>query len=244
MGQPTFSSILAIKTVERMTPGSYAVTVRAISPLGGGLIKTATISLVVNKPPEKDFKIMISPSTRSIPQGESAEFTVTVLSVNDFKDEVALSAAGLPSGASESFHPPVGTAIFSSILRIDVGASTPPGIFTITIIGEGGGKSHSTSCTLIIEEIPAVTTRMETATQTVEVETHATQTGILQAFKGMLTGYNPLVSLRLGRGYSGIGCSLDHEPEEDPAQNPQGILLHRVRSKDPGRGQVLPELRS
>ena len=192
-GQPTFSSILVIKTVERTTPGSYAVTVRAISPLGGGLIKTATISLVVNKPPERDFKIVISPSTRSIPQGESAEFTVTVLSVNDFKDEVALSAAGLPSGASESFHPPVGTATFSSILRIDVGASTPPGIFTITIIGEGGGKSHSTSCTLIIEEIPAVTTRMETATQTVEMETHATQTGILQAFKGMLTGYNLLV---------------------------------------------------
>ncbi|MGC8849030.1 MAG: M4 family metallopeptidase, partial [Candidatus Bathyarchaeia archaeon] len=91
----------------------------------------------MNKPPERDFKITISPSSRGIIQGQSAEFIVTVLSVNDFEDEVALTAAGLPGGASESFNPPIGRATFSSVLRIDVDASTLPGSFTITVIGEG-----------------------------------------------------------------------------------------------------------
>ncbi|MBS7645254.1 MAG: MG2 domain-containing protein [Candidatus Bathyarchaeia archaeon] len=192
-GQPTFSSTLEIKTAEETTPGSYAVTVRGISPLGGGLVKTATISLTVNKPPERDFNIMVSPPSLSIPQGQSAEFIVTVLSVNDFEDEVALHAAGLPSGASGSFNPQAGRATFSSALRVYVDASTPPGSFTITVIGEGGGKTHNIACTLIILEAPATTTRVETTIHTGELETRTTQAGILQAFKGALSGYNLLV---------------------------------------------------
>ncbi|MEM2122840.1 MAG: zinc-ribbon domain-containing protein [Candidatus Bathyarchaeia archaeon] len=195
-GQPTFSSILEIKTTEKTTPGSYAITVRGTSPLAGGLVKTTMINLVVNKPPERDFKITISPSSRSILQGQSGEFIVTVLSVNDFEGEVALAAAGLPSGASESFNPPVGTATFSSVLRIDVGASTPPGSFTITVIGEGDGKSHDATCTLIIEEIPATTTSAGTTTHTLEVETQTAQMEVLQALKLALAGYN-LVMLAL-----------------------------------------------
>jgi len=196
-GEPTFSSTLEITTSEETAPGSYSITVRGTSPLGGGLVKTTIINLVVNKPPERDFKISISPSAQSIVQGQSAEFIVTVVSINEFEQDIVLSAAGLPSGASESFNPPVGKTTFSSVLRIDTSESTPPGSFTITVIGEGGDKTHDATCTLIIEELPATPTLTETTAMTTEATTPTTQAGVIPMLKGVLEDYNWLILILL-----------------------------------------------
>jgi len=155
------------------------------------------INLVVNKPPERDFKISISPSAQSIVQGQSAEFIVTVVSINEFEQDIVLSAAGLPSRASESFNPPVGRATFSSVLRIDTSESTPPGSFTITVIGEGGDKTHDATCTLIIEELPATPTLTETTAITTEATTPTIQTGAIPMLKGVLEDYNWLILILL-----------------------------------------------
>jgi len=61
---------------------------------------------------------------------------------------VALSAAGLPAGASATFNPTSVTSGGSSALTISTTAATPAGTFPITITGTGTSATHSTTFTL------------------------------------------------------------------------------------------------
>jgi hypothetical protein len=63
---------------------------------------------------------------------------------------VALSASGLPSGASASFNPTSVTAGGSSTLSIGTSASTPAGSYNISVTGTEGSASHSATFALTV----------------------------------------------------------------------------------------------
>src|SRR5581483_7314577 len=85
------SSTLIVATSAATTPGVYTLT---ISGSSGGLVRTKTVSLTVNPPP--DFSLSASPASLTIAQGTSGTSTITENDLNGFTGSVSLSASGLP----------------------------------------------------------------------------------------------------------------------------------------------------
>ncbi len=95
-----------------------------------------------------DFTIAASPSSQNVVPGGSTTYTVTVAAQNGFTGTVALSAGGVPAGATASFNPPSINGSGSSTLTIATSSSTPVASSAITITGASGSLSHSASVTL------------------------------------------------------------------------------------------------
>ncbi|MGD0735571.1 MAG: choice-of-anchor D domain-containing protein [Terracidiphilus sp.] len=84
-------------------------------------------TVVVNVPPG-DFSISASPGSQTVNAGATANYTVTVNSINSFSNSVALSVTGYPSGSTVTFSPPQinpGDGPVTSTLAI----VTPAGLF-------------------------------------------------------------------------------------------------------------------
>jgi Zn-dependent metalloprotease len=84
-----------------------------------------------------DFSVSVSPTSRTVTAGSSTTATVSTAVTAGSAQPVALSASGLPSGATASFSPASVTAGGSSTLTIGTSASTPSGTFSVTITGTG-----------------------------------------------------------------------------------------------------------
>ena len=146
-GNPTFTSTLTVDTSSSTSTGTYTLTVNANA---GGQVKTATATLIVSE--EADFSISITPPERTINQGDSSTFTVTLNKIGEFNQQVTLTASGLPTGTTPNFGPASGKPAFTSTLNIDTTDSTPAGSYTVTVDASGGGKTDSATATLTIKE--------------------------------------------------------------------------------------------
>ena len=94
-----------------------------------------------------DFVISASPSALTLPQSGSGASTISTSISGSFNSSIALSASGLPAGATASFSP---TSIAapgsgSSNLTILVGSATATGNYNVNVTGTGGGIAHSTT---------------------------------------------------------------------------------------------------
>jgi hypothetical protein len=146
---PPFSSTLTVTTNEYTPSGLYPLTVTGT---GGGVRHSATVSLTV-LPQETiitatmvapfDFSIYASPSTQTILPGQSATYTVSVTLLSGSTQPVSLSLSGLPTTSSYSFTPSVGYPTFSAKLTISTSRTSRPEAYEVTIVGAGGGRTHS-----------------------------------------------------------------------------------------------------
>jgi hypothetical protein len=146
---PTFQSTLTVSTIKSAAPGTYTVTLTAS---GGGLTRTATLSLEVEAAPEEDFVITVSPTSSEIEQGEAATHLVTINPMAGFKSAVDLSASGLPTGATATFSSTRLTPGGSSTLTIKTTRNTPAGSYALTVAASGGGKTHDATVALNIKQ--------------------------------------------------------------------------------------------
>jgi hypothetical protein len=98
------------------------------------------------------FLISSSAQSMTIDRGGSGTSTITSTLSGNFNSTVALSATGLPSGATASFSPSSfgGPGGGSSTLTITAGLSTPPGTYNVTVAGSGGGQTHTTDINLTV----------------------------------------------------------------------------------------------
>ncbi len=93
-----------------------------------------------------DFTIASNPSVISMVQGSSATSTITTTISGSFNSSIALSASGLPAGATANFNsasiaaPGNGPATVTFL----AGSATATGSYNVTITGAGGGQTHST----------------------------------------------------------------------------------------------------
>ena len=76
---------------------------------------------------------------------------VTVTALNGFSGAVALSASGLPAGATASFAPASINGAGTSTLTVNA----PPGTYNLTITGTSGSLSHQAAIALSIAPTPA-----------------------------------------------------------------------------------------
>ena len=94
-----------------------------------------------------DFTLSATPTTQSVCAGNNAAYTINLTSVAGFSSSVALSASGVPSGATATFSPASVTPTGSSTLTIATGTAAA-GAYTIGVTGTSGSLSHSASVTL------------------------------------------------------------------------------------------------
>src|SRR5712691_9185741 len=96
------------------------------------------------------FSLSALPAQLSISQGTVANTTITLS--GNLNALVALSASGLPPGATASFSPSSLTSPGpdSSTLSISVGPSAPIGTYNVLVTGTGGGQTRSTTINLTV----------------------------------------------------------------------------------------------
>jgi hypothetical protein len=98
--------------------------------------------------------LQVSPASQSVTRGQSASYTVSVTSTGGFSGSVALSASGLPSGASAGFAPSSVTlasgATGTSTMSVSTTTTTPVGSYTLTITGTSGKVSGSVTAGLTV----------------------------------------------------------------------------------------------
>lgn len=100
-----------------------------------------------------DFSVGVTPSKQDVAPGWSVNFGVQVASVGGFNGMVALSASGLPAGATASFNPTSVLAGGSSTLTVTAGSNTPLGAAAFLVTGTSGIQ-HSTTATLNVVVSP------------------------------------------------------------------------------------------
>jgi hypothetical protein len=140
-----------------------------------------------------DFSISASPSSNSVVPGGSATYTVSTTAFSSFSGSIALSASGLPTGATGSFSPATLTGTGTSTLMVTTTGSTPVGTSTLTITGLNGSVTHTTTVSLVVNAQPPpadFTISGSPGTQTViqgSATTYTASIGALNGFGGVVT---------------------------------------------------------
>src|SRR5579862_328050 len=116
-----------------------------------------SVSTVVQFGPQPDFDITATPSLQVVsPGGGSTSYNVEMVPMG-FSGTVIFGVGGLPSGASAVFNPASLTGQGTSVMTVSTSASTPNGIYSLTISATGGSLVHQPSVTLQIGSPPAAT---------------------------------------------------------------------------------------
>ena len=101
---------------------------------------------------EFDFSVDATPAAHSMKPGQSVSYTVIVNLVSGIAQPVTLSLTGLPDGISHTFSMQSAPPSFTSEIQISSQPSLSPGNYTLTVVGTGGGKTHSANVNLMIAE--------------------------------------------------------------------------------------------
>jgi hypothetical protein len=149
--QPVFSSTLTIMTSPSTPVGTYILTILATSR---ELIRTGTITLVLLAAPA-DFALSLSPESRSVVQGESTTYTLTLTVIGSFSQPVLLAPEGLPIGVNgrlepRTFHPTPGRMSQTSTLYVSTNSTVTPGEYEISVVATTGGLTRSAMSKLVV----------------------------------------------------------------------------------------------
>ncbi len=141
------STVITLNASSTVTPQSHVVAVAAI---GGGITKTASVTINVH-----GFTLIASPATVSV-SGTStrASVTLTTTALGGFASPIVLTVSGAPSGISASLSssslasPGNGRAT----LTVTKGTGASVGIAHLTVTATGGGIAHTAAITLTVNK--------------------------------------------------------------------------------------------
>ena len=142
------TSTLTIATTAE-SAGSFTVT---ITGTNGSISHSTTVTLTVNPP--ADFSVSATPSSRTLAQGKSTTYAVTVGNQGGFGGVVSFAVTGLGPGATASFSPTSVSGSGSSTMTVKTASTAQTGTFSVTITGTSGASSHSTPVTLTVNPPP------------------------------------------------------------------------------------------
>ncbi len=130
------------------TTGTYPFTVQVTD----SNMNTATKPLSIVVSAQGSFRLVTTPVLFNVIQGNQGKGTVTTIITSGFNSSIALSASGLPSGATATFAPSTLSApgSGSSSLIIATASNTPTGTYPITVTGNGGGIEVNSTVTLTV----------------------------------------------------------------------------------------------
>ena len=107
-------------------------------------------------PPAQDFSLASTPAAQTVIAGTGTSYTIGVSRTGGFPGTVALSLAGLPTGASSAFAPvQVDSSTPSSNLTVSTTAGVTPGSYLLTVTGTSGSVTHTATVTLVVQPATA-----------------------------------------------------------------------------------------
>lgn len=118
-------------------------------------LQSVTLYVVPTSVVNPDFTLSCSPTSLFAPPGGSDGSNCSVGSVGGFANDVTLSCAGLPAGATCAFVPNPVAPGNSSALTVNVDNAVAEGNYNFTVDGTDGVLSHSQNMTLIVSTGPA-----------------------------------------------------------------------------------------
>jgi len=120
-------------------------------------------TITVSSEAEPDFEISVSPTSQSVLREESAEYEITITSLNGFNNEVTLSASIQPGSfltcnisPEKVTPPPDGTA--QSILTVRATEFGSVGTKVVHIAGISGGKERGATITVLVDMVDGIET--------------------------------------------------------------------------------------
>lgn len=156
-----------------------------------------------------EFVMKVDPPYRTIHANgriRTATYAVTVIALAGFHDEVELAVEGLPESAEAMFNPEEGVPrpVFLSILKISVDSSTPPNVYSLTVIGSSEDTVHHATITLVVEG-EATTTTTAPYEKKLKVTVSTNQENYEKGDKVVIFGF---VKTRHGGSVAGATVSL------------------------------------
>jgi hypothetical protein len=138
-------------------PGSYKYEFRATDTVTNASYWATVQFQVTSQPsgPAFDFAIQLAPQSAAVEQGKTANYQVLLTYSNPAYSgtTITIQVTGLGPGITYQLIPS------SSTLSVFTSKSTPPGTYTIILIGSAKGVSHQTSAYLTVTaEQPSITT--------------------------------------------------------------------------------------
>jgi len=211
----TNQSILMLQAGSTMTGGTYYI---AITGTGGApaLTKVGILTLTVVV---LDFTIGADPTSRSIKQGQSAEYTLTIGSTGGFAGTVLLTKSWVtatPSGIDTDLEATSVslTAYGSQQVKLTATATSTAttGTHKLRVTGTSGTKTHSVDVQLTVSTGANFTLSVQPASQTVN-------RGASQTFTVTVTSigaFNKPVYLSLSGHQTGITYDFNPNPITPP----------------------------
>ncbi len=153
------------------TPGRYFLIVNATTVPAPGAVPFSVFPVITVLVP--DFRVSANPGSVLItpPGTTTGSSTITATSINGFADTVSLTSTVTTSltGTCPGTNCPSAQLSQSSIqltsggsgtsaLSISISASTPPGPYTITVVGTNRGLTHQVTVAISVKVQPSLTT--------------------------------------------------------------------------------------
>jgi len=132
--------------------GTYSVHMAASDSVEtvGVALQTITVA--------NPYSIVATPASLIVSPGKTNSSNILVTSLNGFSGNVSLSATASPSGLTVSLSPTAvsltSNSSANSILSASASSSTPPGSYTVTVIGASGSFQQSTPVSVTVTGTP------------------------------------------------------------------------------------------
>ena len=143
------TSTLSIQVAQGVAAGTYPIVITGTSVVGGKPAAppaSTTVQLTVTVP---NFALSANAPLIATAPG-TATVGVTGTASGGFSGTIALQAAGAPGGVGLAFSPTTIAGGATSTLTVQVAASTPAGVYPITVTGTSGSLTRTVTVTLTV----------------------------------------------------------------------------------------------
>src|SRR5258708_6995976 len=188
-----------------------------------------------------DFSVSVSPSARTVTQGGSVTYAVTVQSLSGFNSSVSLSVLNLPgnqvlpgTGFSPQTVTPPSNGTVGSTLTIVTNNQTPTGTFSMTVQGVGGGLTRTFPISITVNA-PDFTISVSPSSNTVTQGGSATYNVTVSSQNGFSGGVL-LEVLNLPSGYVAQGTGFNPTTVFPPSNSSTGSTLTIVTNGSTAQG--------
>lgn len=200
-GTATIAAINGIATFANLSINNSG-TGYTLTASAAGLSSGTSSSFNVTPAAIPDYALTLTPTDLTIDQGATATTSVTITRSN-FTGAVTLTLGNAPGGVTASFSPAAPTGTGASV-SVSVGATVAPGVYNLTVDGNGTAGSRSTPLTLTVNAAPAY-----------ELSLAPTGLTVGQGAKGNATvtitrtNFSAAVTLSVGNAPAGVTASFD-----------------------------------
>ena len=170
----TSGTLLDSRSISNFTNGEWLVwnptghVTLTVTQTGN---QNAVVSGLFFDPPgtlTPSFQILTTPSSQTVGRSASVNYTVTLSPAGGFGGTVALTAAGLPSGATAILNPASITNSGTATLTVTTNNTVAAGSYSITVTGTSGTLTSSATVTLAVQVVApaaAAFVKYDTSTQ-------------------------------------------------------------------------------